>query len=137
MSVTLLCVNYAKSLRTNYGAKLVKIPDLCKCLYNFYIKTPLLFAFYSPHSPLFYLVSPLAFLFLSMYLPSVSIGTSSESHRNLIGTSSEPHRSFTLSKPYHSYIYLNPFWIKKRVLAFTNTLNSQLLTLNSKIGIPS
>ena len=33
-----LRTNYAKTLRANYGAKLLKIPDLCKCLYNFYIK---------------------------------------------------------------------------------------------------
>ena len=140
MFVTLLCVNYAKSLRTNYGAKLVKILDLCKCLYNFYIKTPLLFAFYSPRSPLFYLVSPLAFLFPSIYLPSVCIGTSSEPHRNFIGTSSELHRNLTVVLPYQNRIILISFSIllgQKKSARIANTLNSQLLTLNSKIGIPS
>ena len=124
MSIILLRANYAKSLRTNYGAKLVKIPDLCKCLYNFYIKTPLLFAFYSPRSPLFYLVSPLAFLFLPMYCPLCA----SEPHRNLIGTSSELHRNLTVVLPYQNRIIPISFSIllgQKKSARIANTLNSK------------
>ena len=38
-------------------------------------------------------------LLYASYLPPISIGTSSESHRNLIGTSSESHRNFALFSP--------------------------------------
>ena len=140
MFVTLLCVNYAKSLRTNYDAKLVKIPDLCKCLYNFYIKTPLLFASFAvvlSHIPS---SVPLSFHLLALCVHRNFIGTSSELHRNLIGTSSEPHRNLTVLLPYQNRIILISFSIllgQKKSARIANTLNSQLLTLNSKIGIPS
>ena len=45
---------------------------------------------------------------LYTYLPLISIGTSSEPHRNLIGTSSEPHRNFTESLPYNNRHFAIP-----------------------------
>ncbi len=86
MSVTLLRANYAKTLRANYGAKLLKIPDLCKCLYNFYIKTPLLFASFAIVLSRIPFSFPLSFHVLAPYLHRDIIGTSSEPHRNLIVT---------------------------------------------------
>ena len=136
MSVTLLRTNYAKTLCANYGAKLLKIPDLCKCLYNFYIKTPLLFASFAVVLSRISSGFPLSFHVLALCVHRDFIGTSSEPHRNLIGTSSESHRSFTLSKPYHPYIFLNPFWTKKEcsLPRTLSTLNSQLSTLNTQLS---
>ena len=100
MSVTLLRANYAKTLRANYGAKLLKIPDLCKCLYNFYIKTPLLFASFAV------VLSRIPFSFpLSFHVLAPCV------HRDFIGTSSEPHRNLTVVLPYQNRIILISFSI--------------------------
>ena len=111
MSVTLLRANYAKTLRANYGAKLLKIPDLCKCLYNFYIKTPLLFASFAVVLSRIPFSFPLSFHVLALCVHRDFIGTSSEPHRNLIGTSSESHRNLTVVLPYQNRIILISFSI--------------------------
>jgi hypothetical protein len=103
MSVTLLRANYAKTLRANCGAKLLKIPDLCKCLYNFYIKTPLLFALFAVVPSRIPSGFPLSFHVLALCV-----------HRDFIGTSSEPHRDFTESLPIH-HRYITDTWYPHKV----------------------
>ena len=71
------------------------------CFFRTYASARHIFFVKSQISPLFlfsyFLLFPVVYHLSATYLPPISIGTSSEPHRNLIGTSSESHRMMSVS----------------------------------------
>ena len=83
------------------------------CFFRTYASAKRIFLIKSHNLPLFSSPNPLSSPFVchlsATYLPPISIGTSSESHRNLIGTSPSDERIFKqLSQKYHLYLQLCP-----------------------------